>query len=494
MNKCGSTDLCDKLTATHPLLEYPGFEKEYQYWARARLGRATKHTKEAYQQGYGSREMFGSYLDRVGGERVEGRRDVRLLDGSQTISYDILDWETRHQVNYTNANILHSILPSAKIIMILRNPVDRLYSGYNYFNRYQYSGNTTWFGTPEIFHKEVVKEIGRWDTCMWFTKSLHNCCYSSELRKAQGKFRCLPSVFVIGMNKCGSTDLCDKLTATHPLLEYPGFEKEYQYWARARLGRATKHTKEAYQQGYGSREMFGSYLDRVGGERVEGRRDVRLLDGSQTISYDILDWETRHQVNYTNANILHSILPSAKIIMILRNPVDRLYSGYNYFNRYQYSGNTTWFGTPEIFHKEVVKEIGRWDTCMWFTKSLHNCCYSSELRKAQVNPILRLPLGVYICFVKPWLELFGSNFYLVSFDKYRTDQTGTLLEIFRFLDLPLPAVSTVKTIISEGKIENKGDSYAPMLNKTRELLSEFYRPYNKMLCDLTGDTDFLFEN
>ena len=59
------------------------------------------------------------------------------------------------------------------------------------------------------------------------------CWYNSA-----GKFRCLPSVFVIGMNKCGSTDLTDKLTATHPLLEYPKFDKTYHYWAWTRLGRS----------------------------------------------------------------------------------------------------------------------------------------------------------------------------------------------------------------------------------------------------------------
>eukprot|EP00116_Pleurobrachia_bachei_P007276 sb/3467538/ len=292
------------------------------------------------------------------------------------------------------------------------------------------------------------------------------------------------------MNKCGTTDLCDKLTATHPLLEYPRFEKEYQYWSWTRLGRSQFHTHNKTE--YGARELFGSYLDRVGGEKVEGRRNVRLLDGSQSISYDILDWETRHgsQVNYTNANILHSILPSAKIIMILRNPVDRLYSGFYYFNTFIYTGNHEPC-TPEIFHNEVVKEIGRWNRCMRISKSLHNCCYSSKLMEPQAK--IRLPLGVYICFVKPWLELFGSNFHLVSFEKYRTDQTSTLLEIFRFLELSLPPVSTVKRIISEGGIENKGDSHPPMWKKTRELLSAFYRPYNQQLYTLTRDSDFLFE-
>eukprot|EP00116_Pleurobrachia_bachei_P007376 sb/3467638/ len=206
-----------------------------------------------------------------------------------------------------------------------------------------------------------------------FLPSHASFCWYNSVRK----FRCLPSVFVIGMNKCGTTDICDKLTATHPLLEFPSFHKEHEYWARKRLGRSEIHT----QEGYGSRELFRSYLDQVGGKRVEGRKDVRLLDGSQAISYDILDWETRHgsEVYYTNANILHSILPSAKIIMILRDPVDRLYSGYYHFNSYRYSGNKTWFGTPEIFHNEVVKEIGRWDRCMRLTRSLHKCCYSSEL-------------------------------------------------------------------------------------------------------------------
>ena len=247
------------------------------------------------------------------------------------------------------------------------------------------------------------------------------------------------------------------------------------------------------QQEYGPRELFGSYLDRVGGERLEGRGDVRLLDGSQSISHDILDWETRHGtlVRYTNADILHSILPSAKIIMILRDPVDRLYSDYFYFNSVQYYTDSHYTCTPELFHSEVEKEIGKWDVCMRESKSLQKCCYSSELMDPQAK--IRLPLSVYICFVKPWLELFGSNFHLVSLEKYTTKQAETLLEIFRFLDLPLPSISTIENILSEGDVHNKGESYAPMLRKTRELLTAFYRPYNEMLYGLTGEPAFLFE-
>ena len=129
--------------------------------------------------------------------------------------------------------------------------------------------------------------------------------------------------------------------------------------------------------------------------------------------------------------------------------------------------------------------------CIRESKSLHKCCYSSELMEPQVK--IRLPVGVFICFVKPWLELFGTNLHLVSFEKYTTSQIDTLLEIFRFLDLPFPPVSTIETILSEAEVGNKGESHAPMLNKTRELLTYFYRPYNEMLFSLTGEPAFLFE-
>ena len=36
----------------------------------------------------------------------------------------------------------------------------------------------------------------------------------------------------------------------------------------------------------------------------------------------------------------------------------------------------------------------------------------------------------------------------------------------------------------------KGD----MLNQTRKLLEDFYRPFNEEMCRLTGDTSFLYKH
>ncbi len=41
--------------------------------------------------------------------------------------------------------------------------------------------------------------------------------------------------------------------------------------------------------------------------------------------------------------------------------------------------------------------------------------------------------------------------------------------------------------------ENKGKYGVPMLNLTRDMLRTFFAPYNKMLADLTGNNDFLFD-
>ena len=64
---------------------------------------------------------------------------------------------------------IFSVLPDMKLIVILRNPISRLYSNFKMFRK---------SSSPEIFHHYVLGSIGWWEKC---TEQLpeRNCAFGS---------------------------------------------------------------------------------------------------------------------------------------------------------------------------------------------------------------------------------------------------------------------------------------------------------------------------
>ena len=314
-----------------------------------------------------------------------------------------------------------------------------------------------------------------------FLSEYKSFCWNNK----NDKLLCLPSVYIAGMPKCGSTDLYNKLI-WHQNLVRPTVGKENHYWARSRLGKNTYHLDRTTTP----RKQFPAFLQSLGPEKIAEQPDLRMVDGTQSMLYDLLGWETRYpeydEPPYSNADLLYEVSPGAKILVITRDPVQRLYSDYLYFVT-----ETNPNVTAASFHGAVTQEMNRFRKCLE-TRDLRSCCYDSEN-----DPKLRLSLGIYICFIRDWKEVFGSNMLVISLEDYSRYPIPTLSRLFSFLEVSQPDNNKLRTFLQSSRKSNirprNAASKGDMLPETKKTLQEFYGPYNSALAKYLEDTRFLYK-
>lgn len=161
-------------------------------------------------------------------------------------------------------------------------------------------------------------------------------------------------------------------------------------------------------------------------------------------------------------------LPDARVIIMLRNPVERAYSHYH---------DTKGKGfEPLSFEDAIAEEASRFEGIDGeFARNEH--FYSMTHHRQGY-----LSRGIYIHHVRRWLEAMprASVLVLRSEDFY-SDMPSEYARALRFLGLPEWKPTVFKK-------ENAG-KYDPMPAKVRDRLAEIFAPYNEQLAEYTG-TDF----
>ena len=319
------------------------------------------------------------------------------------------------------------------------------------------------------------------------------CWYDSK-----DEFQCLASVYLAGMPKCGTTDLFDKLmwhpeltTQSHHPTDGSSIQKEYHYWTRARVGWPKNFL--SFPRVMPPKTPFSEFLAGTGAEKVRYNDKMRILDGTPSLLWDLGGWETRYpgleEAPYSNADLIHAVTPDAKILAILRNPVDRLYSEYLYFWKTSRMRKTE-SRSPQSFHRDASRELRKFNGCLE-SKPLKHCCYSSD-RSFR----LRIALGVYVCYVRDFLEVFGGNLFVTTMNEYHSYPTETLIKIFNHIGVSKPNLEELDKFLVTSKTAKMNsdlkDSVGEMLDETRDLLNEFYGPFNSELAKLLNDSKFLF--
>ncbi|KAK3100628.1 hypothetical protein FSP39_022776 [Pinctada imbricata] len=218
----------------------------------------------------------------------------------------------------------------------------------------------------------------------------------------------------------------------------------------------------------------------------------QLYSDTVTGSGDPMDfWDNRywkhiHQNNasskeplVTTPNLLRHLVPNIKLILVLREPIERLYSHY-----YQWNGKT-----PEDFHERVIQSIKILTSC---TKknSIRACVYDPKIIKG-----LRVPLyaSIYHVHLKNWLDVFPrKQMFILRTEDYKRNEREYLLEIFRFLELNDVPEESMRKIKSSEKvyISKKKKKMGPMLNATKNILAKFFKPHNARLVALMNDSKF----
>lgn len=159
------------------------------------------------------------------------------------------------------------------------------------------------------------------------------------------------------------------------------------------------------------------------------------------------------------------ILPNVKLIVMLRNPIDRAYSHY----QMEYTNKN-----EVLLFEEALKTEPEWSR-VEFEKMANDENYDSLKYPHRAY----LSTGYYAQHLKRWFEYFPRNqFLIINNEEFLSDISKGYNQVLSFLDLENFDLPEYKKI--------HGRKYEKMKIETREKLIEHYKPYNKELYDLLG--------
>ncbi|MFB4167267.1 sulfotransferase domain-containing protein [Virgibacillus sp. JSM 102003] len=154
--------------------------------------------------------------------------------------------------------------------------------------------------------------------------------------------------------------------------------------------------------------------------------------------------------------------PNMKMVVLLRNPIDRAYSQYNF----QRNSNKTNAYNPLTFKDALNEELNIKNIPEEFDFYYK---YRSYLKR-----------GHYYEQIKEWIHYFPENQILfIESDSFYKETEYYLKEVFSFLNLKFKKNKKLSF-----KAQNKTEYSEQLNHSTREFLREYYKPHNAKLYSL----------
>ncbi|MEB3281102.1 MAG: tetratricopeptide repeat protein [Lyngbya sp.] len=232
-----------------------------------------------------------------------------------------------------------------------------------------------------------------------------------------------PNFIIIGTQKGGTTSLYYYL-AKHPQI-MPSLIKEIDFWS-------TKYSRGI--------DWYLAHFPPI-------LANQNILTGEATPSY--LD-------HRETAERLFQVFPNTKLIVLLRNPVERAISHY-----YQWVSMNWEFRSLET---AMISEIER--------LNVPNFSYWNQ-------PNSYIARGVYVEFLKKWLDVFPrEQILIISSERFYSNPAVTLKQIFEFLGLSDYPLTEYK--------KYNARSYPDLDQSMENLLGNYFQAYNQELEYLLG--------
>jgi len=266
--------------------------------------------------------------------------------------------------------------------------------------------------------------------------------FEKVFRASTNPLRMLPDFIIIGTQKGGTTSLYQYLIDLPTIT--PAYRKEIHFF------------NLYYYKGLGwYRSHFPIILEKYYAEHIRGQM---LLTGEAS-PYYLSHPQAAERVAKT--------LPHAKLIVLLRNPVDRAYSQYQHQLR---QPGVEPLSFEEALDAEEQRLVGEEEKMLQDPKYLSfNHRHYSYHQRSQYSE--QLP---------QWLNLFPKEQFLIlrSEDLY-ADPAAIVKQTLAFLNLPAEGMKPTYKPYNDAK-------YAPMKAETRQRLVEYFKPYNARLYELLG--------
>ncbi|KAL8611656.1 hypothetical protein ACOMHN_065134 [Nucella lapillus] len=343
------------------------------------------------------------------------------------------------------------------------------------------------------------KRYGHVDRPNYMHNSKNPCWF--EWNGKKDTLKCLPYFYLAGAAKAAVADLFKRVSG-HPKVMVGG-SSSYFWWDRLRYGasKTLKYTHEAKRTGDAvsmkeyAKELVGKHGKNLTKELLyQGKSESIFGDATPTYLTENTQWsvfegnEGCSEPRVIPANFIRHIFPDARIVIILRDPVERLYSRFlanvPYVQEFENA-------TASLFHTFTVQAIQTYRECFAKT-SVRHCAYNASLFS---NAVIRLSEGMYPIFLEDWFRVFPREQILVlQFEEYVQSVKGHLLKVFDHLGLDnLDEYYMLK--LTDIPVTRKGrtrEEEGYMMPETASLLADFYSPFMLKLADMLGDDKWLY--
>ena len=370
-------------------------------------------------------------------------------------------WEEARDINRRRQRILSTILTKFERQEELENgyllayPVRRIAPGklleYLMFLRTHHRALTFEVVAGRDPAYTWIRITGSTEDKAFLNKMLHAPPFESRLqhvlrrggRMLTRPWRVLPDFLIIGVAKGGTTSLYDALIQ-HPGVA-PAARKEVYYFDRW------------YERGL---PWYRSHFPTARTMRQCAARSQGVsLTGEATPCYMIHPHVPRR---------IRAVLPGVRLIVLLRNPVERAYS----FWQMQYRRGHEGLGFEAALDCEEARLAGEWE------KMLADERYNSHTH----HRYSYLCRGHYADQLERWFAVFPrEQFLILKSETLYADPAGTLDHVYRFLGLPAPPAAVASRYKRVNYVPYEGMSPA-----TRLRLQHYFAPHNARLCSLLG--------
>ena len=343
-----------------------------------------------------------------------------------------------------------------------------------------------------------------------------------------GQLQCLPGFFILGVFQSGCADLYARMNL-HPFLHLPEpyhmlFWAESHPWeeyldAFSKPGRAVLPDHPGHVIGEMSPATFefmwaqsvgvlhpefqDAYAtcwkaipDKTGdGSRpVEEREacfhEARASEAAFLEAHDIPPGPEDTLTAFTTPFHLRSVLggtEKAKLVVLLRDPVDRLVAAYNTYGQYE----AEYGGDKGGFDAYIEVQLGLLEECIASYSRL-KCALEFESLEYRFEQLFyhadQITKSMYDAYLPQWKAAFPdpSSILLLRYEEYVADPKPVLQRVFDFLELPPESLSDSDwTTILDAPIKRLSqagsDPDPPISDAARSRLQAFYAPEYALL-------------
>ena len=306
---------------------------------------------------------------------------------------------------------------------------------------------------------------------------------------------CLPYMHLLGYPKCGTSSL------------YNYFRKHSEFastrssgWIGLYSGGIVKDRLSTVKSMLFLVENFHQASGRVQSSSADyNKNNMIIADFSPANSWRQRGFEQSKGGSMCDPPLLlREMQPDAKFVVLLREPISRLYSAFWFYAKPGLKKQLMQNNGPQLFTNDVHTFFDRLKHCSK-DASMLTCIRAAKEFNHHFQWDEQFLTGFYYLYLLPWLQVFPrKNFLFIRNEDMREDTGKVLKEIFEFLDMsPMPddeLKQTVKKVAHNQKIIHGNNSNLLLSPSTKKQLRAYFRPFNEKLAELLEDDKFLWED